>query len=61
MIRRLEELTGIDAKTIPLDDKDVMSLFHSTDILNITPDMIGGTKLGSLGIPEFGSEMPRSL
>ena len=61
MIRRLEELTGIDAKTIPLDDKDVMSLFHSTDILNITPDMIGGTKLGSLGIPEFGTEFAMQM
>ncbi|MCM1082336.1 MAG: PolC-type DNA polymerase III [Clostridium sp.] len=61
MIRRLEDLTGIDAKTIPLDDKDVMSLFHSTDILNITPDMIGGTKLGSLGIPEFGTEFAMQM
>lgn len=56
MIRRLEDITGIDAKTIRLDDKDVMSLFHNTDALNIKPDSIGGIPLGSLGIPEFGTD-----
>ena len=56
MIRRLEDLTGLDAKTIPLDDKDVMSLFHNTEALGIKPEDIGGTKLGTLGIPEFGTD-----
>ena len=51
MIRRLEDLTGI-----PLDDPEVMSLFHSTDILGITPEDIGGIEMGSLGVPEFGTE-----
>ena len=55
IIRRLEDLTGKDAKTIALDDKDVMSLFHSPEILGITPDDIGGVPTGSLGIPEFGT------
>ena len=56
MIRMLEDLTGLDAKTIPLDDKSVMSLFQSTEALGITPEDIGGCPLGSLGIPEFGTE-----
>ena len=56
MIRRLEDLTGIDAKTIKLDDKDVMSLFHNTDALGIKPEDIHGIPLGSLGIPEFGTD-----
>ena len=56
MIRRLEDLTGMDATTIPLDDPEVMSLFHSTDILGITPEDIGGFEMGSLGVPEFGTE-----
>ena len=56
MIRMLEDLTGVDAKTIPLDNKEVMSLFASTDALGITPDDIDGCELGSLGIPEFGTE-----
>ena len=56
MIRMLEDLTGIDAKKIPLDDPSVMSLFAKTDALGITPDDIGGCLLGCLGIPEFGTE-----
>lgn len=56
MIRMLEDLTGIDARNIPLDDKHVMSLFQSTEALGILPEDIGGCKLGSLGIPEFGTE-----
>ncbi len=56
MIRMLEDLTGLDAKTIPLDNKEVMSLFDNTSALGITPDDIGGCKLGSLGIPEFGTD-----
>lgn len=56
MIRMLEDLTGIDAKKIPLDNQEVMSLFASTDALGIKPEDIGGCELGSLGIPEFGTE-----
>ena len=56
MIRMLEDLTGLDAKTIPLDDKGVMSLFASTEALGINPEDIGGCQLGCLGVPEFGTE-----
>ena len=56
MIRMLEDLTGVNARQIPLDDKQVMSLFQSTQALDITPGQIGGCPLGSLGIPEFGTE-----
>ncbi len=56
MIRRMEDETGIDAKTIPLDDPGVMSLFKNTEALGITPDDIGGVPLGSLGVPELGTE-----
>ncbi len=56
MIRMLQDLTGIDPVKIPLDDKGVMSLFQSTQALGITPEQIGGCKLGCLGIPEFGTE-----
>ncbi len=56
MIRMLQDLTGIDPVTIPLDDKGVMSLFQDTSALGVTPDQIGGCKLGCLGIPEFGTE-----
>jgi len=56
MIRMLQDLTGLDPTTIPLDDKAVMSLFTSTEALGITPEDIGGCPVGSLGIPEFGTE-----
>ncbi|MCR4754979.1 MAG: PolC-type DNA polymerase III [Lachnospiraceae bacterium] len=56
MIRKLQDLTGRDPLTIPLDDPDVMSLFKGTEVLGITPEDIGGTKLGCLGIPEFGTD-----
>ena len=55
MIRRLEDLTGIDAKTIPMDDQKVISLFSSTEALGIKPEDIGGCDLGSLGLPELGT------
>ena len=56
MIRMLEDLTGVDAQTIPLDNQEVMSLFRSTEALGITPEQLGGCPLGSLGIPEFGTD-----
>ena len=56
MIRMLQDLTGVDPVTIPLDDPGVMSLFQSTEALGITPEQIGGCKLGCLGVPEFGTE-----
>lgn len=56
IIRRLEDLTGVDAKTIALDDKDVMSLFHSPEVLGISSDDISGCQTGSLGVPEFGTD-----
>lgn len=56
MIRMLQDLTGIDPTTIPLDDPQVMSLFQNTSALGITPAQIDGCPVGSLGIPEFGTE-----
>ncbi|MFI3213445.1 MAG: PolC-type DNA polymerase III [Eubacteriales bacterium] len=56
MIRMLQDITGVDPVTIPLDDKKVMSLFQNTEALGITPDQISGCQVGSLGIPEFGTD-----
>ena len=56
MIRFLEDLTGLNAKDIPMDDTKVMSLFASTEALGITPDDIDGCDLGCLGLPELGTE-----
>ncbi len=56
MVRRLQDLTGLDPTTIPLDDPKVMSLFNGTEALGVKPEDIGGCETGSLGIPEFGTE-----
>ena len=61
MIRMLQDLTGVDPVTIPLDGQDVMSLFQNTSALGITPEQIGGCKLGALGIPEFGTEFAMQM
>lgn len=61
MIRMLQDLTGLDPKQIPLDSPEVMSLFGSTEALKIKPEDIGGTKLGCLGIPEFGTDFAMQM
>lgn len=61
MIRMLQDMTGKEPTTIPLDGKDVMSLFQNTDALGITPDQIGGCRLGALGIPEFGTDFAMQM
>ncbi len=56
MIRKLEDLTGVDAKQIRLDEPKVLSLFHDLSALNITPKDLDGCDIGCLGIPEFGTD-----
>ena len=60
VIRMLYDLTGIDPTKVPLDDKETMSIFSSTDALGVTPEQIG-SKVGSYGIPEFGTKFVRGM
>jgi len=60
MIRYLEDLTGLSARAVPLDDREVMSLFQDTHALKVTPEEIG-VPLGSLGIPEFGTDFAMQM
>ena len=60
VIRMLQDLTGIDPKTIPLDDKETMSIFTSTKALGVTPEQIN-SKVGSFGVPEFGTKFVRDM
>ncbi|MBR5431647.1 MAG: hypothetical protein IK119_04615, partial [Bacteroidales bacterium] len=55
MIKVLEDLTGVNAREIPFDDPQVMSLFKNTEALGVRPEDID-CKTGSLGIPEFGTK-----
>ena len=61
MIRMMEDLTGIDAKKIPLDDPATMGIFKSPAPLGLPDDdpIIG--KTGSIGIPEFGTGFTRQM
>lgn len=59
VIRMLSDLTGLDAQTIPLDDKETMSLFTSTKALKVTEDI--GSTVGTYGIPEFGTKFVRQM
>ncbi len=52
IFKMLYDLTGIDPTTIPMDDKEVMSLFSSTKALGVTPEQIG-CEVGCVGLPEF--------
>ncbi len=61
MIRMLQDLTGQDPTTFPLDSPEVMSLFKDTSALGIKPEDIGGCKLGALGLPEFGTDFAMQM
>ena len=60
MIRMLEDLTGIDATKIPIDDKPTMSLFTTTEALGVTADDLG-TPVGTFAVPEFGTRFVQQM
>lgn len=60
VIKMLEDLTGVDSRTIPLDESKVLSLFRSTEALGLDPEELG-TNMGTLGIPEFGTRFVRQM
>ena len=60
VIRMLQDITGIDPTKVPLDDKETMSIFSSTDALGVTPEQIH-SQVGSFGIPEFGTKFVRGM
>ena len=60
VIRMLQDLTGIAPQDIPLDDKETMSIFNSTDALGVTPDQIH-SQVGTFGIPEYGTKFARGM
>ncbi len=59
-IRMLQDLSGMDPKTIPSSDPDVMKIFSSTESLGVTEEQIR-CKTGTLGIPEFGTRFVRQM
>jgi DNA polymerase-3 subunit alpha (Gram-positive type) len=60
VIRMLEDLTGINAKLIPLDDLDTMKIFSGVETLGLKPEDIN-SNVGTFGIPEFGTRFVRGM
>ena len=64
MLRRLQDLTGIAPREVPLNDpevfKNILSLFSSPEALGLTAEELG-VPTGTLGIPEFGTRFVRGM
>ena len=60
MIRYMEDLTGVDAQTIPLDDQNTMSIFTSSKVLGYENDKILGPT-GAVAVPEFNTRFTRGV
>ncbi|WP_153462583.1 PolC-type DNA polymerase III [Sediminibacillus terrae] len=60
VIRMLQDLSGIDPKTIPTDDPEVMKIFSGPESLGVTAEEIN-CKTGTLGVPEFGTKFVRQM
>ena len=60
VIKMLEDITGVNAKEIPLDDKETMAIFTTNEVLNLE-DSDTGSPLGTNGIPEFGTGFTQSM
>ena len=59
-LRMLQDITGVDPKGLPLDDKETMKLFSSTEPLGITLEELN-CDVGSIALPEFGTNFVRQM
>ena len=59
-LRMLQDLTGLDPVTIPLDDPDTMRIYIASDSLKVDLSAID-CKVGTLGTPEFGTGFVRGV
>ncbi|MEK8130192.1 PolC-type DNA polymerase III [Paenibacillus filicis] len=60
MMRMLQDLTGVDPTTIPMNDPKVMSMFNSVDALGVPPEKIR-TPVATYGVPEMGTKFVRQM
>ena len=59
-MRLLQNISGIDPKSIPMNDKKTISIFSSAEALNII-DPVYDEKTGACGLPEFGTRFVRGI
>ncbi len=59
-MRMLKDITGVDPMRIPMDDKKTIAIFSSVEPLGVDPKELG-TTVGTLGIPEFGTQFVRKM
>lgn len=60
VIKMLGDLTGINPTTVPLDDQATLSLFSSTDAIDVTPERLN-SPVATYGIPEFNTSFTRQM
>ncbi|MCK9221090.1 MAG: PolC-type DNA polymerase III [Limnochordia bacterium] len=60
VLRMLQDMTGVNALEIPLDDPATMSIFSRVDALKVVPEDIGDD-VGTIGVPEFGTRFVRGM
>lgn len=60
MMRMLQDITGVDPTTIPMNDPKVMSIFNSTVALEVKPEQIKSA-VGTFGVPEMGTKFVRQM
>lgn len=59
-LKQLEELTGVNVKEIPFNDPRTLSIFSGTEALGLESEEVGN-RVGSLGVPEFGTPFVRGM
>lgn len=60
ILKMLKDISGIDIKSIPMDDKKVMKVFQGPEVLGVTKDQIM-CNTGTLGLPELGTKFVKSM